>query len=140
VQREATGLEHVLTLRADPLPGQRTLESLEADPPAPLGPSPLGPNDVSFVLYTSGTTADPKGVLHTTSTLAGLNGVQRAILGAPDERAFQFPLVRRRHGMFVRAPPPARAPFRGRVRPRAGDRADRALAGDERGRPPSSRP
>ena len=54
------------------LPGQRTLESLERRPErAPLGPSPLGPHDVSFIFYTSGTTADPKGVLHTSSTPLG---------------------------------------------------------------------
>jgi cyclohexanecarboxylate-CoA ligase len=106
VQREATELEHVVTVRAEPLPGQRTLESLEDEPPAPLGPSPLGPHDVSFVLYTSGTTADPKGVLHTSSTLAGLNAAQRAVFGVrQDERSLlQFPLM---HiggvAMFVRA-------------------------------------
>ena len=107
VQREARDLEHVLTLRAEPLPGQRALEPLEADPPTPLGPSPLGPHDVSFVLYTSGTTADPKGVLHTSSTLAGLNAAQRAVFGADlgDRTLLQFPLM---HiggiAMFVRAP------------------------------------
>ena len=106
VQREASDLEHVLTLRADPLPGQRTLESLEDDPRTPLGPSPLGPHDVSFVLYTSGTTADPKGVLHTASTLGGLNGLQRAVFGvSPDERSLlQFPLMHMGGvAMFVRA-------------------------------------
>jgi cyclohexanecarboxylate-CoA ligase len=106
VQRESSALEHVLTLGAEPLPGQRALESLEDEPGAPLGPSPLGPYDVSFVLYTSGTTADPKGVLHTSSTLAGLNTAQRAVFGgAPDDRGLlQFPLM---HiggiAMFVRA-------------------------------------
>jgi len=106
VQREAADLEHVLTLRADPLPGQRTLESLEDEPRAPLGPSPLGPHDVSFVLYTSGTTADPKGVLHTASTLGGLNWAQRAIFGVSgDERSLlQFPLMHMGGmAMFVRA-------------------------------------
>src|SRR5262249_24051445 len=55
VQRESSELEHVLTMRAEPPPGQRSLESLEDEPAAPLGSSPLGPHDVSFVLYTSGT-------------------------------------------------------------------------------------
>jgi acyl-CoA synthetase (AMP-forming)/AMP-acid ligase II len=107
VQRDATDLEHVLTVRAEPLAGQRALESLEAEPSAPLAPSPLGPHEVSFVLYTSGTTADPKGVLHTSSTLAGLNAAQRAVFGRPedDRGLLQFPLM---HiggvAMFVRAP------------------------------------
>jgi cyclohexanecarboxylate-CoA ligase len=106
VQRESTALEHVVTMRADPLPGQRALESLEADPSTPLSPSPLGPHDVSHVFYTSGTTADPKGVLHTPSTLAGLNAAQRETFGveASDRSLLQFPLM---HigglAMFVRA-------------------------------------
>jgi cyclohexanecarboxylate-CoA ligase len=106
VQRESTDLEHVVTLRAEPLPGQRALEALEDDPRTPLPPSPLGPHDVSAVLYTSGTTADPKGVLHTSSTLGGLNTAQRAVFGTnPDDRSLlQFPLM---HigglVMFVRA-------------------------------------
>jgi cyclohexanecarboxylate-CoA ligase len=106
VQRESTDLEHVVTLRADPLAGQQALESLEDDPATPLPPSPLGAHDVSHVLYTSGTTADPKGVLHTASTLAGLNAAQRAVfgVGAGDRSLLQFPLM---HigglAMFVRA-------------------------------------
>jgi acyl-coenzyme A synthetase/AMP-(fatty) acid ligase len=106
VQRESTDLEHVLTLRADPLPGQRTLESLEDEPRTPLGPSPLGPHDVSFIFYTSGTTADPKGVLHTASTLGGVNWAQRTIFGAsPDDRILlQFPLMHMGGlAMFVRS-------------------------------------
>jgi cyclohexanecarboxylate-CoA ligase len=106
VQRESPDLEHVLTVRAEPLPGQRALELFEDDPTTPLGPSPLGPHDVSFVFYTSGTTADPKGVLHTASTLEGLNTAQRAVFGATldDRGLLQFPLM---HiggmAMFVRS-------------------------------------
>jgi cyclohexanecarboxylate-CoA ligase len=38
---------------------------------SPAGAGPVDPNDVMIVLYTSGTTADPKGVLHSNNTLLG---------------------------------------------------------------------
>ena len=93
VRRQAPDLEHVLTVRAAPGDGQRALESLEDDPTAPLPPTPLGPHDVSSIFYTSGTTADPKGVLHTPSTLGAIHHFHARLFGtAPDERALlQFP-------------------------------------------------
>ncbi|MGH7893701.1 MAG: AMP-binding protein, partial [Candidatus Binatia bacterium] len=95
VQQGATDLEHVVTVRAQPLPGQRALEAFEKTPARALGPSPLGPHDVSALFYTSGTTADPKGVLHTPSTLGGMLAGHRAVFGASaDERSIiQFPLM-----------------------------------------------
>lgn len=95
VQEASPSLEHVVTLRAEPLGGQRALESLEADPTAPLPPSPHGPHDVSAIFYTSGTTADPKGVLHTPSTLGSVLHYHAAIFGAggDDVSLLQFPLT-----------------------------------------------
>ena len=95
VQEAVPTLEHVVTVRAEPLAGQRAIESLEAGPSVPLPPSPLGPHDVSAVFYTSGTTADPKGVLHTPSTLCGMLAGHRALFGArPEERSIiGFPLM-----------------------------------------------
>ena len=95
VQASAPALEHVLTVRAEPAAGQRALEAYEDDPPAPLGPSPLGPHDVSAVFYTSGTTADPKGVLHTPSTLGAVLHFHAQVFPArPDDRSLlQFPLT-----------------------------------------------
>ena len=94
VQGTAPALEHVVTVRAEPAAGQRALEALEDDPPAPLPPSPHGPHDVSSVFYTSGTTADPKGVLHTPSTLgAVLHYHARLFASSPDDVSLlQFPL------------------------------------------------
>jgi cyclohexanecarboxylate-CoA ligase len=48
--------------------GFMTAEGLPAGASA-TGPSPANPDDVCLLLYTSGTTADPKGVLHSHDTL-----------------------------------------------------------------------
>src|SRR5947207_5242584 len=92
VRAAAPDLEHVLTVRAEPGPGMRALEALEAAPPS--RPTPHGPHDVSMLFYTSGTTADPKGVLHTPSTLGAVIRFQAELLHpSPDDRSLlQFPL------------------------------------------------
>src|SRR3989442_1204557 len=58
-------------------------------------PSPPGPHDVSMLFYTSGTTADPKGVLHTPSTLGAVNHFHAKLFRpSPDDRTLlQFPLT-----------------------------------------------
>jgi len=95
VQAAVPSVEHVLTVRAAPAAGQRALESLEEDPGGALPPSPLGPHDVCAVFYTSGTTADPKGVLHTPSTLGALiRGQGLMFPPTPATRGLlQFPLM-----------------------------------------------
>jgi len=95
VRASAPDLEHVLTVRAEPLAGQRALESLEAAPTSPPPPSPLGPDDVCAVFYTSGTTADPKGVLHTPSTLGAVTRFQQMLFPPEpgDVNLLQFPLT-----------------------------------------------
>jgi len=95
VRRSVAAIEHVLTVRAEPAGGQRALEALEDDPDTPLPPSPHGPHDVSAVFYTSGTTADPKGVLHTPSTLGAVlhSHAQRLRPGPDDRSLLQFPLT-----------------------------------------------
>src|SRR5713101_7740706 len=92
VRAAAPDLEHVLTVRAVPGPGMRALESLEETAPKPR---PRGPHDVSMLFYTSGTTADPKGVLHTPSTLGAVIRFQAELLHpSPDDRSLlQFPLA-----------------------------------------------
>src|SRR5439155_1260623 len=92
VRAAAPELEHVLTVRAEPGAGMRALEALEQPPTAP--PAPHGPHDVSMLFYTSGTTADPKGVLHTPSTLGAVIRFQAELLHpSPDDRSIlQFPL------------------------------------------------
>jgi cyclohexanecarboxylate-CoA ligase len=59
-------LADVVTVRSEAGSAMRTLESL------PAGPVPVAPGDaeaIALLIYTSGTTADPKGVLHSHETL-----------------------------------------------------------------------
>lgn len=95
VRAQAPDLEHVLTVRAAPASGQRALEPLEDDPSTTLPPSPFGPYDVSMIFYTSGTTADPKGVLHTPATLGAVLHCQAQLFPPqPNDRSLlQFPLT-----------------------------------------------
>jgi len=94
VRAGAPDLEHIVTVRAEPGDGMHALETLEATPAAPLPPTPFGPHDVSMIFYTSGTTADPKGVLHTPSTLGAIVRFHAEIMHpTPDDRGLlQFPL------------------------------------------------
>ena len=95
VRRDATTLEHVVTVRAEPASGMHALEALEATagPPAPF--TPRDPHGVAMLFYTSGTTADPKGVLHTPSTLGSVLRFHAELFHptANDRSLLQFPLA-----------------------------------------------
>jgi cyclohexanecarboxylate-CoA ligase len=95
VRASAPDLEHLLTVRAAPGDGMRALEDLEEAVSAPTPASPPGPHDVAMLFYTSGTTADPKGVLHTPSTLGSIVRFHAEIhLPSPEDRSLlQFPLT-----------------------------------------------
>jgi acyl-CoA synthetase (AMP-forming)/AMP-acid ligase II len=96
VQRQAPDLEHVLVARAEPGPRQASFDGLLSAAPRPdLPPSPIGPHDVASLFYTSGTTSDPKGVMHTPSTLGAFVATQIAISEAGDDQVgiLWFPLT-----------------------------------------------
>ncbi|MCV7179299.1 AMP-binding protein [Mycolicibacterium sphagni] len=61
----------VVVVRGEPQPGQIRFESL-ADADAPLTPPKLDPDAVRMILYTSGTTGRPKGVLHSQNSIHAL--------------------------------------------------------------------
>jgi acyl-CoA synthetase (AMP-forming)/AMP-acid ligase II len=70
----------------------------EADPSALPAPPPVRPaaeQPVRWVLYSSGTTADPKGAMHTDASLiASFVGLARVLALQPDDRhAFVFPVT-----------------------------------------------
>jgi acyl-CoA synthetase (AMP-forming)/AMP-acid ligase II len=61
-------LEHVVMIGSDGPPGSLSWHDLAAAEPIEVLPT-THPDDVCVLIYTSGTTADPKGVQHTTNTL-----------------------------------------------------------------------
>ncbi len=82
-------LQHLVVLDGDGDNSFKTLLLAEDLPPASA--NPLAPDDVMLLMYTSGTTGEPKGVMHTSNTLfANLYGFieaygltsQDVILGA----------------------------------------------------------
>lgn len=86
VQADSPDLEHVAVVRATPADGQLSFASLAGGAPDDAAPSPPGPHDVTALFYTSGTTSDPKGVLHTPSTLGAFARTHFAMAGRnPDQ-------------------------------------------------------
>ena len=96
VRRAAPELEHVLVARAESGPDMTSFDRLmAASSGASLPPSPFSPHEVSSIFYTSGTTSDPKGVLHTPSTLGSFArvNVRTSGIGEDDVSLLQFPLA-----------------------------------------------
>jgi cyclohexanecarboxylate-CoA ligase len=72
-------LEHVLVVDGKPGQGTQSWEDFMATPwesrrdPASLPPLRPDPNEVTLLIFTSGTTGEPKGVMHTHNTLVAAN-------------------------------------------------------------------
>lgn len=91
---DSPSLRHVAVVRADPGRGEIAFEDLlhSGDRPPRYERSP---DDVAMLFYTSGTTADPKGVMHSTSTIGAYtqSGVTAMETGPDDVGLLQFPLT-----------------------------------------------
>lgn len=66
---ELPGLEHVIVIGEDVPEGALSWQALEARGSEDWAPPRVDPDEVCLLVYTSGTTADPKGVQHTHNTL-----------------------------------------------------------------------
>jgi cyclohexanecarboxylate-CoA ligase len=76
---EWPALEHVLVVDGRPGQGTQSWEDFMATPwderldPASLAGLRPDPNDVTLLIFTSGTTGEPKGVMHTHNTVVAAN-------------------------------------------------------------------
>jgi len=94
VQSASEELRHLIVVRGDPGPGMVPFDRILGSPHRPTR-CRRSPNDVSMLFYTSGTTADPKGVMHTTSTIGAYarSSVDCLGTGPDDVGLLQFPLT-----------------------------------------------
>ncbi|GIW42558.1 MAG: long-chain-fatty-acid--CoA ligase [Candidatus Binatia bacterium] len=94
VRAQVPSIEHVVVVRDRPFEGARAFGDLlgERDGRAPVE---RDLHEVSFVFYTSGTTSEPKGVLHSTSTLGAFARANARVSGSSesDVSLLQFPLT-----------------------------------------------
>ena len=95
LRREIASLEHVFLVGGE---GGDSFERALLGGPGSAHPQPgakLLPDDVVQLLYTSGTTGEPKGVLHTSNTLIGtmLTFAERMKLGQGDLVFMPSPLA-----------------------------------------------
>jgi acyl-CoA synthetase (AMP-forming)/AMP-acid ligase II len=85
-------LEHVIVIGERAPEGALTWCELLARPTPRFEALRLSPDDVCMLVYTSGTTADPKGVQHTHNTLlAEVRGIRRLESASPGTHLAAFP-------------------------------------------------
>lgn len=109
MRSDLPSLRHVFVIDRDAPEGTISLARMieEASAAADLGDVPVeyrpGPDDVAILMYTSGTTADPKGVVqkHSAMVFAGVGCASALGLGeAPDEAHLIIPSFATSFGMY----------------------------------------
>jgi cyclohexanecarboxylate-CoA ligase len=97
VRSKLSDLEHIVVARGEIGDGMLSLPSLLAvdRPLSDIRPVARDPNEVAMLFYTSGTTADPKGVMHTASTIGSYVTTSCRVAGnqRSDVGLLQFPLT-----------------------------------------------
>jgi len=93
--REIPSLQHVLLVGGTGDDAFETRCASATSKSAYASGTALAPNDVTQLLYTSGTTGEPKGVMHTSNTLLGTIGkfAQRMDMGASEVVFMPSPLA-----------------------------------------------
>jgi len=95
LQREVASLRHVLLVGGTGADALESRLASVASKRAYASGAALAPNDVTQLLYTSGTTGEPKGVMHTSNTLLGTieKFAERMAINASDVVFMPSPLA-----------------------------------------------